>query len=368
MANARILAPLLVLLVIAGVIGVLLAAQRREILDQPGKLQGAAVQESADLTAAPPAPAACPGGCTSFSCYRDRYDCMTRQQEPEAALADLKAAYDTSPVAKSQCHQLIHVIGRAAADKYPDISEAYRHGDHFCWSGYYHGVMERLISNARRDGKNLAEFMNSICQGVPGRERYSFDYYNCVHGLGHGIMYYSNYELFESLETCNDLEGQWEQASCWSGVFMENVIADGFEHSTDYLRPDEPLYPCNAVKDRYKTTCYLMQTSYMLAVTGRDFRKVFGLCTQAGEDYIDTCHQSLGRDASGQTVSDPERTKALCLLGADARQQSNCIIGAVKDFISYHHGTRQAAYLCTILPAELQKPCTDTVKSYGATL
>jgi hypothetical protein len=38
----------------------------------------------------------------------------------------------------------VHVIGRTALDKYKTIADTYAHGDQFCWSGYYHGVMEEV--------------------------------------------------------------------------------------------------------------------------------------------------------------------------------------------------------------------------------
>jgi hypothetical protein len=107
-----------------------------------------------------------------------------------------------------------------------------------------------------------------------------------------------------------------------------------------------------------------MQTSYMLRVKGGDFSEVFSLCrtVPAPNDVI--CYQSLGRDASGQSVSDPVRTKDSCLLGPDETAQSNCVVGAVKDFISYHHSDIQAKSFCEMLPANLSEICMNTAKSY----
>jgi len=296
-----------------------------------------------------------------FACYESYYNSLVKKKSVKAAFTDLRNKYEDQYI-KSQCHQLIHVIGRAAAKKYPNAGEAFSNGDSFCWSGYYHGVMEGIVS--KTDINKLAEEINSICDSVSGKEKYSFDYYNCVHGIGHGIMYIKDNEVPLSLEACNNLKGHWEQSSCWGGVFMENIIANNKNHFTKYLKPDDPLYPCNAVEEKYRKTCYLMQTSYMLQVTGRDFLKVFELCGQVGEQYTDACYQSLGRDASGQSVSDIRQTKNSCLLGKDFRQQSNCIIGAVKDFISYFHSDVEAGELCAALPTELQQVCFDTAKSY----
>ncbi|MDP3794281.1 MAG: hypothetical protein Q8R07_06100 [Candidatus Uhrbacteria bacterium] len=298
-----------------------------------------------------------------LSCASVYYRNLVEKRGTVAALADMKSRYDSDGRVKGECHQLTHIVGRAAAAKYDRASEAFAHGDSLCWSGYYHGVMEGIV---QRSGKSslTSSVLDGICSDIPGKERFSFDYYNCVHGLGHGIMNLRANNVFESLDNCDALTGGWEQSSCAGGVYMENVIADGREHSSAYLHPDDPLYPCNASPEKHRTTCYLMQTSYMLKITGNDFAKVFDLCLGAGEAYLDICYQSLGRDASGQSVSDVARTKATCMLGNDYRARSNCLVGAVKDFISYHHGDTQARALCSALDPELQPVCTSTADSY----
>lgn len=303
------------------------------------------------------------GGQTyeKFSCFKKYYEGVIAKGGVADALADIKARY-SDPFIKSQCHQLMHVIGRAAANLYPTAPEAFKYGDGFCWSGYYHGAMESIVAGVPKE--NVAKALDTFCADISGKKTYSFDYYNCVHGLGHGVMSLLHNELPDSLKLCDNLTGSWERSSCWSGAFMENIIADEINHAAKYLKNDDPLYPCDIVDDTYKTTCYLMQTSRMLALVGGNFAKVFSLCETVGEAYIDTCYQSLGRDASGRTVSDTVSTRTTCLLGKDYRQQSNCIIGAVKDFISYFHSDTEARGLCASLPENLRDVCFSTAKSY----
>ncbi len=301
----------------------------------------------------------------TFSCYEDYYSALVKRKGVAAAFSDLKARYDQSGYIKSQCHPITHVIGNTAALIFTDVGTAYTKGDSFCWSGYYHGVMEGIIGQITPT--DLVNKMDSICDKIPGKVSYSFDYYNCVHGLGHGVMAISQDELFDSLKLCDAIRGSWEQQSCYGGVFMENVIVDNKNHFTKYLKPSEPLYPCTAVEDRYKGTCYLMQTSYMLKVTNSDFTKVFELCSTVGV-FAQTCYQSLGRDASGRSISSIEPTKASCNLGKDYDQKSNCIIGAVKDFVSYYHSDTQGKQLCAALDADLQAICSSTVESYYKSL
>ncbi len=308
----------------------------------------------------------CTGANSSdFYCYEEYYQNLVREKGIPAAFLDLKARYEKNQYVVAQCHPLTHVIGREAALKFKTPGEAYKDGDGYCWSGYYHGVMETFLDKIGRE--NLPTQINTMCESIEGKENYSFDYYNCVHGLGHGVMAITDTELFKSLEYCELLEGSWEQASCASGVYMENVIVDNLNHFTKYLDPKRPLYPCTDSPEKFKNTCYLMQTSYILKVNGGDFADTFNWCRKAEDLYQSTCFQSLGRDASGRTSSDVEKTKRYCLIGANYFEQSNCVIGAVKDFVSYFHSDKEAKQFCAALGEEkLTSLCNATTVSYYA--
>lgn len=300
---------------------------------------------------------------SNFDCYEDHYADLIKTESVDAAFIDLRNRYNENSYVVSQCHPIAHVIGQIAVKKYPTAAEAYTHGDSFCWSGYYHGVLEGIVGKIGQE--NVIAQINNICGSIAGKEDYSFEYYNCVHGLGHGLMAMTNTELFESLKLCDNLKGNWEQTSCYGGVYMENVMVDNKNHFTNYLKPDDPLYPCNKVDTKYKSACYLMQTSYMLKVTGGDFTKVFSLCATADADFVATCYQSLGRDASGRSVSDVTSTKSTCDMGQDFAAKSNCIMGAVKDFVAYHHSDLQAKEFCHALSTpDLIAICLSTAESY----
>ncbi len=283
-----------------------------------------------------------------------------------AGFDDVKKRYETSGYVKAMCHPLSHVLGHLAVEIYPDVSEAFKYGDSFCWSGYYHGVMEAILGKVTRG--QLVSQINIICSKIPGKETKNFHYFNCVHGSGHGFMAVTGNELFESLKLCDKFDGEWEQFSCYGGVYMENVMIDNRGHTTKYLNPEDLAYPCNKVDTKYKEQCFLMQTSYMLKVTNRDFAKVFEVCSSVEEPFDATCYQSLGRDASGQSSSNVERTKITCDIGKDFKQKSNCLVGAVKDFISYYHSDKQARDLCNSVDPELRPICGSTLESYYALL
>lgn len=296
-----------------------------------------------------------------YACYETYYQAMVRTKGTKPAFEDLKKRYEADAYVVAQCHPLTHVIGRETAKKYTDVAQAYKEGDSLCWSGFYHGVMEDIVGRVGRT--KIANILNTICDGVPGKATYSFEYFNCVHGLGHGLMAITNNELPESLKTCDNLMGSWEQSSCYGGAFMENVMVDHRAHKTKYLDPERPLYPCDSVDNKYRQDCYLMQTSYMVKITNSNFSKIFELC-EGAKEHAPTCYQSLGRDASGGSVSDPVKTKATCELGKNFEQQSNCVVGAVKDFVSYYHGEKQAVEFCNSLAADIKEVCLYTEKEY----
>jgi hypothetical protein len=303
----------------------------------------------------------CPGG--DLTCFRDHYRALVLAKDVDAAFVDIKDAYDKAEPVKANCHQLVHVIGRAAGDKFGDLAKAYGEGDDFCSSGYYHGVIEAIIAKIGYD--QLRPKMDTICAGATADKKYSLYHYNCVHGLGHGVMAVSRSELFESLTTCDSLTDTWERESCFGGVFMENIMAEANpHHTTKYLKSEDPVYPCNAVGVPYKTQCYGMQSSYMLKVAGYDFGKVFGMCDTVEADFRHVCYESIGRDASGSTISNAEPTRDICMKGRDQAARAGCVTGAVKDFVYYHHSNQAGEAFCAVLDATLRDGCLSVARSF----
>src|SRR2546430_10040224 len=60
-----------------------------------------------------------------------------------------------------------------------------------------------------RSRTNLLSDLDAVCAGVPGKERKSLDYFNCVHGLGHAVMAVRDDALFDrSEEHTSELQSQ----------------------------------------------------------------------------------------------------------------------------------------------------------------
>jgi hypothetical protein len=310
------------------------------------------------------AAADCSGAsATDYACYQEHYRDLVRGRGVEAAFTELQDEYKKSEFVRASCHQLTHVIGRTAADLYGDIPGAYGRGEHFCGTGYFHGVMETIAAKIGADG--LLEEADTLCADLRENQKHSAYHSGCAHGLGHGFMGVLDNELFESLKACDRLMDGWEREHCYNGVFMENLPdSDNQDHPSKYLKEDQPLYPCTVVDDRYKTQCYQKQTSYALRTQGHDFVKVFKLCDDVEEDFRPACYRGLGRNAFEQgtrehitEVAQTESANRLCMLGKDYEARSNCVVGAVRYFILYYGNDTRAKGFCESLGEDLRDAC-----------
>lgn len=297
---------------------------------------------------------------SSFSCYAEHYRGIAASQGVKAAIVELKTQTATDAYTKKECHLLMHEIGRATASGARSTGEAFKEGDQFCAGGYFHGVMEGFIQ--KHGTQHLsAEFLNSVCEPLITQ---NVEYQDCAHGLGHGVMYINNNELFDAITTCNLLVDKNSQRFCQTGVFMENVITDFRDHTTKYVKPEDPMYPCDAVEEGYKLACYSYQSIYFLKITG-SFEKTFALCRQIPDKYQNVCFESIGRDATaGLIKEDILRTKENCLLGANIREQERCVVGAVRYIIANHQSETDGRAFCSVLSSSLGATCFDVATKY----
>ncbi|MFN2467197.1 MAG: hypothetical protein ABR521_03580 [Gaiellaceae bacterium] len=291
------------------------------------------------------------------ACLEQAFGNLAFRRGPSAALRTFDAKMGSDAAVESGCHRIAHLIGSAALARYRgDVGRAFSEGSASCWSGYYHGILERAFAGASGESQVIAT-ARRLCAGRDVR-RTEWLAYQCVHGLGHGLMLRSAYALPFSLRVCDRLPTAWDRSSCSGGVFMENIngaekTAYGFK--SRWLRDGDLVYPCNAVQERHKLYCYLMVTSRILQAHGYDWRAAARICAGVERGWVATCFQSLGRDASGFSRQDPSRILTLCA-HAGARA-SDCLYGAARDVTSNDANGDRAARLCERAPVESRLDC-----------
>ncbi len=270
------------------------------------------------------------------------------------------------------CHDRAHDVGRFAYEMYGAVAFAIT--SHQCEAGAYHGATEALFQ--QRGTANLEADVEVIC-----RDASVFFYrLQCLHGVGHGLMAWTSYELYDALGLCDLLETDRDERACYSGVFMENVVgglSGNMGHVTDYLS-DSPHYPCDALQEKYIGPCYLFQSTRMLDLFSegdgeRDYGSVARECALAPPSGIDDCFDSLGRDIAAETLGDPARAVELCR--SHIPEEINriyCLQGTLQARFRETAREAEALGLCTMLEITEEKSgcywmlITRALELYGA--
>jgi hypothetical protein len=291
-----------------------------------------------------------------YACLEQAFGNLSYRDGPKPAIELFDRLLTTDGAVEGNCHRIVHMIGSAALARYHgNVARAFSEGSASCWSGYYHGILSHAFSKVELD--ELGPTSRDLCDDEAIR-RTDYLAYQCVHGLGHGLMIYTGYNMPLALETCDELATDWDQSSCSGGVFMENVTPS-LGATTQWLRDDDPVYPCNSVAKRHKYYCYLMVTSRILAVNGYDWEKTSATCQSVESNWVAICFQSYGRDASGSTRQDPGEIVRLC--GLAGRWESDCIYGAARDVTSNDAGAARARNVCEAAAASLRDVCYDGI-------
>ena len=262
------------------------------------------------------------------------------------------------------CHQAAHEAGRASYEIFG--AAAFRECRAECHSGCYHGATEAFFHD--KGTANLAGNLSTICSG----DLNQFFNHQCIHGIGHGLMAWSDYDLPQALKDCDLLPKG--QISCYTGVFMENIVgglaqseaneankANDFVHFTEYL-DNNPHFPCTVVDEQYKNACYFLQTSRMVQLFNSDFRQVANACAEAPEAHQISCFGSMGRDVGGITRNDPVQAISKCSFAPKGTNRIACLDGAAQDSFWDPSGETNAITFCRLLndPDE-KRSCYNTI-------
>jgi cytochrome c553 len=291
-----------------------------------------------------------------FACYEQAFANIAFREGPKAALTLLERKSAKPGVIEADCHRITHAIGAGALEHFDgDPGKALADGSVFCASGYYHGILERSLLGKPREA--IGPITQSICSDE-SIVRSDFIHFQCVHGLGHGLMIYTGYELPGSLEYCDGLDTEWRRESCRGGVFMENSQSS-YGTRSQWLKDDDLLYPCDWVAAKHKYQCYLIQLAHIGPAVGFDWTKVAAACNRADDGFVEVCFQSMGREISGQTRHRYRDILATCRAAAEMERE--CIYGAARDVTYNDAGPRRAKVLCDSASLELRAYCWEGI-------
>jgi hypothetical protein len=274
-------------------------------------------------------------------------------ESPRVALEKIRVDSLAIEGVQRSCHPLVHSIGQAAYNKYKSFAEALSYKDGICNSGYLHGVIESHFLNST----NLFETINSTCSSYNPEK---FVGWECFHGIGHGLMYFTSNNLPYSLSYCGDFLNEKAKLACSNGVFMENFNTDRKIHPSNFLKTEDPFYPCQEQRVEFKSECYLYPPVYHLSINNNDYQKTFTWCQSAEEGFKSTCLAGAGAQMMKENLKSPKFAEEFCMKLSDL-DKTACLHGAVFYYMNHFGGIEEAEVMCRELETLNRLSCGTLV-------
>ncbi len=286
-------------------------------------------------------------------CYEQAFGNLAADKGPKAALDKLAEVETTDPVVAGACHPIAHKIGAGGLLYYKgDVGKAFVAGNGTCGSGYFHGLLQWKLAGVSSD--KVASVARTVCTN-PDIRANAFNYYQCNHGLGHGLMLYTGLDLPKALSYCHELP-EAESIMCSGGIFMENQSSSFGLHSK-WLSKTNLLFPCNSkyVQRNDKLYCYLLVTSHILPEVNGDWTKTADWCRRSEQAWIRYCFESYGRDVAGAAGRDPQQMKRLCAMAGSG--EKDCIYGAARDVMNNDAQDQRGKTFCETVKPKFRGYC-----------
>lgn len=277
------------------------------------------------------------------------------QHSPKEALTELNKQSMSDAAVARVCHGLAHAVGHAAYKKYQSFGKATEYQNDMCNSGYLHGVIESHFVSS----KDIFQTMQTVCEEYDPN---IFVGWECYHGVGHGLMFFTNNMLPKSVKLCNTYTDTTKQTACRNGVFMENFTTDQKLHPSRYLQADNPFYPCPSQQETQKADCYLYAPTYYLSLYRNDYTGALQWCKTAEKDFQLSCMQGVGMQTMKDGINKPQVAESVCMQASGQAQQA-CIVGMLNLYMNHFGRVDEAKALCPKLHKENHTTCKDLIAS-----
>ncbi len=236
----------------------------------------------------------------SFEELKKYFTTLAEKKGAEYAYKVLRVAPVT---ANTDMHLMGHVVGDVLY-KQEGIN-----GIKICTDEFRNACSHSIVVGLLLDkGEAVLPEIAAACRQAPGG---TGAYTMCYHGLGHGVLSYTNYNLPKAVSLCQKT-GSEEGVQCIGGTIMEMISGGDHDKLTwgkerpNYLKPSDPFFPCMSsfMPDNAKTMCLTYLTPYLWEAVGAnvgspnetDYSKAFALCATLDEPYRDICSGGFGKE------------------------------------------------------------------------
>lgn len=285
-----------------------------------------------------------------------------------AALDSLERQSKRDSLVLRAGHQLAHALGRQAVASEGASDTVIAQCRATFSSGCYHGVVEAALGH---EGAVDVVALEHMCAGALGTPE-SASLFECVHGVGHGVLGAVGGDVSRALLDCDGLSSEPLRGSCHEGVFMEAITTAiaGEQHGKHghgaghagaglSIDPNDPYSPCRRYRDRYGEACWLFQGFIILRSVGFDAGRALDVCNRAPAGWEARCYQSIGHQLTGLFQRDDGWVINHCRAGRP-ELRAQCAAGAVLARIAEDWTGTRARSLCGRVPLAWEKECEKT--------
>ncbi len=279
----------------------------------------------------------------------EELETIVKTQDPKVALNRLSELMENDSKVLRSCHGLVHEIGHASFQKYGFAGAVIFQND-ICGSGYLHGIVEENFGQV----KDVSATMKTICKNF---DVLTID--SCYHGVGHGLMFFTENNLPKSLELCDTYSDDKADIRCAEGVYMENFSTDQQTHESAYLNKNDPAYPCAEQPAKYKSVCYFYAPIYYLSLHENQYTAALDWCASLTE-HQQTCAYGVGSRTMKYNLNDPIFVENICQYNPKFTRA--CVDGMVSYYLVNFTSKAKGREMCKTLPERSQKNCLTSIE------
>ena len=280
---------------------------------------------------------------------------ITQRETTLNLFLDVVRLYDKG---NYRCHQTSHHLGMWLYGHTTNLDESIQYVEMLCGGGLFHGVFQNYFMTQKFENIPPDEIdVVGLCSMYKDNP-YSMNRWQCVHGIGHGLIDFYDYDVFAATSRCEEFKQGLDQISCSKGTFMQNVVYYYETRKGDF--DEDIFYPCDKVKQKLAYACYHYQSSYIQQQKQGDLREIFEVCDSIPrQEMVRYCYYGLGRLLTAETVNDVERAVTLCQFGLRVEYQTDCLRGMLMTIVNSGTDPVVGFFFCKNLPEQYKEDCYD---------
>ena len=268
--------------------------------------------------------------------------------------------------ARTRYHAIGHAVGKLLFEREGALAIE-SCGDAFDW-GCLHEVVGFMQEALGPDSLDQAA---EQCRSLNGKRRVG----QCIHGLGHGLVYETGYELGkinEVMKVCDKFSPErpipWT-LSCHGGAMMEYnerfLLGGDMGSNRRSVNRDNPFDVCDSMQDTaHKKVCILISPLRIHSDLFQSFSRPSVLASLGSTcdtlkqlDLRETCYGGIGLSVGLNANLRPESVVSLCESASDVPlYQKRCIQFAANRFV-YARKRTEAAKICALVESDQQRRC-----------